>query len=301
MSIRRMWFHLAKLLRIRWTIHPLFVLIMVGSVITGYFLELLTLFVIVLVHELGHVLTAISFGWTIREVKLLPFGGVAEAEEAGYLPAREEMAVAIAGPLQNVWMGLAAWFFGQWGVISPEWAAHLIQANVMIGLFNLLPVLPLDGGRLAQAWMSCYFPYHRTLIWGARLSLLASAAVMVYALIPPEEQAGIRINALAVGFFLFASNWNYYRNIPYVFVRFLMHRGTAAHPHKQESERAQPIIVSAQHTLQSTLRQLVKGRYHLIMLRGRQGGPVRVLPEETIVQSYLANGKPGSAVGELFR
>ncbi len=301
MLILRMWFHLAKLLKIRWTVHPLFVLIMIGSVVTGYFLELLTLFIIVLVHELGHVFAALGFGWTIREVKLLPFGGVAETEEAGYLPAREEMAVAIAGPLQNVWMGLSAWLLGQWGLLSPEWASHLIQANLMIGLFNLLPILPLDGGRLVLAWMSCYFPYHRTLVWGARLSLLASAAMMVYSLIPPEEHTGIRINALAIGLFLLASNWSYYRNIPYVFVRFLMHRGNTAHKSRAVDERTSPIIVMAHHTLQTTLRQFIKGRYHLIMVRGGRGAPVHVVPEEMVVQRYLVSGKPGSAVGELFR
>ncbi|WP_028561851.1 M50 family metallopeptidase [Paenibacillus pinihumi] len=290
-----------KLLGIRWSVHPLFVLIMMASVITGYFLELLTLFALVFVHELGHVLAARGFGWRIREVKLLPFGGVAETEEAGSMPAREEIIVALAGPLQNLWMGLTAWALGELGVISPEWASHLVQANLMIGLFNLLPVLPLDGGKIVQALMSCRLPYHITLVWGARISLFASASMIIYSLLPREGVPGIQMNLLAIGIFLFASNWSYYRNIPFIFVRFLMHREGWADKYRRREGLAQPIIVSVHHTIQGTLRRLVKEKYHLIYVLGMKGTVVTVLPEEQVVNNFLTHGKPGSAVTELFR
>ncbi|MBJ6362932.1 M50 family metallopeptidase [Paenibacillus sp. MAHUQ-46] len=274
---------------------------MMASVITGYFLELLTLFALVFVHELGHVFAARGFGWRIREVKLLPFGGVAETEEAGYLPAREEIIVALAGPLQNLWMGLTAWALGELGLITPVWASHLIQANLMIGLFNLLPVLPLDGGRIVQAWMSCRLPYHVTLVWGARISLLASALMIIYSLLPYMNDGGIQVNLLAIGIFLFASNWSYHRNIPFIFVRFLMHREGWADRYREREKLAQPIVVAGHHTIQGTLRRLVKEKYHLIYVMGMKGSVVTVLPEEQVVSNFLMHGKPGSAVAELFR
>ena len=98
-----------------------------ASIVTGYFVELITLFAIVFVHELGHVAAARGFGWNVLEVKLLPFGGVAEVEEAGSLPSKEEAIVAIAGPLQNLWMGITRM------VIRPDWVYGMEIGLIMYG------------------------------------------------------------------------------------------------------------------------------------------------------------------------
>ncbi|PZD94126.1 Zn-dependent protease [Paenibacillus sambharensis] len=291
-----------NVLGIRWGIHPLFVLVMAASLITGYFVELLVLFSIVLIHEAGHVLAAQSFGWRIREVRLLPFGGVAETEEAGTVPALEEAVVAAAGPLQNLWMGAAAWALGAWGGFDAGWSEYIWKANLMIGLFNLLPVLPLDGGKLLSALLSCTSSYYRSLYMVTRLSLAVSLIIILYACYLPAHHGTIQLNLLAIGIFLFVSNWTYLRNIPYVFVRFLMHRELHAAQLKNDSgEHPLPIVVKARDSLGDVLRRLRRGRYHLVCLIRDKGSVQGVIPEEHIIQAYLSEGKPGRAVSELFR
>ncbi len=141
--------------------HPLFTLLLLLSVVTGYVVEMLTLFGIVLIHEMGHVAAAKSFGWDIREVQLLPFGGVAVVEEAAGTPAYQEAAVALAGPLQNVWMMLVGYMLMLLGIIPPVWGQYFIEANLLIALFNLMPVLPLDGGKVMQAVIGLWLPYQK--------------------------------------------------------------------------------------------------------------------------------------------
>ncbi|MFS0727369.1 M50 family metallopeptidase [Paenibacillus sp. 1P07SE] len=288
-------------LGIRWSIHPLFVIVMLASVVTGYFIELITLFVIVFVHELGHVLAARGYGWQVKEVRLLPFGGVAEVEELDHMPVREEVVVTLAGPLQNVWMGAAAWLMGEAGWISPIWADHLLQANLMIGLFNLLPILPLDGGRLLQAWISCRMPYHRTLLWSARISLFLSAAMVAAAFAPLIGGGGIQMNLLIIGLFLLFTNWHHYRNLSYLFIRFLMRRNASADRRLQTGEPAKPIIVSGSSSVLDILRLLRRNHYHLIYVKGQQSHELQVLPESRLVDGYLTHGIPGGEVRELFR
>jgi stage IV sporulation protein FB len=294
---------LINLFGIRWSVHPLFVIVMLASVATGSFTELLVLFVLVLVHEIGHVLAAKGYGWRIREVRLLPFGGVAETEEAGNLPAAEEAVVAIAGPLQHLWMGAAAWLLGRLGIWDADWANYIVQANVLIGLFNLLPVLPLDGGRLLQALCGYRFTYHRTLVWGARISLLFSLLMMVYALIPITgiRSGLIQPDLFAIGLFLFLTNWTYRRNLPYVFLRFLMHRNQASVRRIIGGSLAQPIVVTESKPITAILRLFLREKYHLIYVMEEQGKIVAVLPEQRIIDGYMKQGKPGSAVLELFR
>lgn len=294
-----MWFRLINWLGIRWNVHPLFVLVMLGSIVTGYVAELVVLFAIVLVHELGHVAAAKAFGWRVREIKLLPFGGVAETEEAGTVPAAQEAAVAAAGPLQNVWMAAAAWALGRWAGWDEDWAAYIARANVMIGLFNLLPVLPLDGGKLLQAAFSGGFPYHRTLHWGAALSLAFSAGMVAFACIPLNE-GGVQLNLLAIGLFLFVSNWTYRRNLPFVFLRFLMHRGAESEARREKGAPAAPIVVTGRQTVGGILRMLRRGRYHLIYVTGEGGRLLGVLPEERVIERYLEVGRQGATLAELF-
>ncbi|MDQ0110841.1 M50 family metallopeptidase [Paenibacillus harenae] len=285
-----------------WSVHPLFIMIMLASVFTGYIAELLTLFLLVIVHEMGHVLMARSFGWTIREVKLLPFGGVVEVEEAGGVSAAEEAMVAIAGPLQNLWMGLAAWGFGQLGLWDADWAAYVWKANLMIGMFNLLPIHPLDGGKLMQAALSYMMNYYSMLIWSARISLLFSACMIVGSLLPwLVYKNGLQLNLLVVGLFLFMTNWTYARNRPFLFYRFLMHRGRTVARALTRGEQASPLIVSGGQSILSVARLFRRERYHLIYMVEPHGKQVKVLPEQTIVEGCLSENNPNRAVLELFR
>ncbi|RCW42610.1 M50 family metallopeptidase [Paenibacillus prosopidis] len=285
-----------------WSVHPLFVIIMLGSVITGFFAELFTLFLLVLVHELGHVIVARSLGWTVREVKLLPFGGVVEVEEAGGVPAKEEALVAIAGPLQNVWMGLAAWACGELGLWAPEWSQYVWKANLMIGLFNLLPIHPLDGGKLLQAALSYTVNYYKMLIWSSRVSLLFSVLMTISSLLPLFiYKDGIQLNLLIVGLFLLMTNWTYYRNVPYLFYRFLMYRGRVAVRAMTKGDLASPIIVSGGQSILSVARLFRRERYHLIYMVESRSKEVKVLPEQKIVEDCLSENNPNRAVSELFR
>jgi len=288
---------------IRWSCHPLLVLVLLTSAVTGFFTELIVLFATVLVHELGHVLAARGYGWRIREVKLLPFGGVMETEEAGSRPALEEAVVAAAGPLQNLWMGAASWLLGYAGIWDAAWADYLVEVNIAIGLFNLLPVLPLDGGRLLQALAGCGLSYYRTLAACAALSLWMSAGIILYSFHPLASPAGgaVNLNLLAVGIFLLLSNWTYRRNLPYVFIRFLMHRREASARRFRSGTLAQPIVVTGVKPVAGILRLLRRERYHLVYIMDEKGAALAVLPEQKIIDAYLGGGRPGRAVSELLR
>ncbi|GIQ64596.1 site-2 protease family protein [Paenibacillus cisolokensis] len=288
---------------IAWSVHPLFVLVMLASVLTGYFAELMTLFTLVLVHEIGHLLAARSFGWTVREVKLLPFGGVVEADESGSAPAAEEAAVAIAGPLQNIWMGALAWLFGYWGWWEEDWSAYIVQANALLVAFNLLPIYPLDGGRLLQSAISLGIPYHRTMVWTFRIGLMLSLAMVVYAVLPPfhpEGTAGVQLNLLMIGLFLLLSNWTYRRNMPYLFIRFLMRRDRVAVRRIAGGSLARPIVVTEGQPVSSVVRLLLREQYHLIYVMGERERIMNVMPERRLVAGYLNDSRPHRAISELF-
>jgi stage IV sporulation protein FB len=272
---------------------------MIASILTGQFAELATLFFSVLWHELGHLIAALRFGWTVREVKLLPFGGVVEVEEAGTLPVREEVWVAIAGPVQNALLAAVGYVLGQAGWIDRGWSDDFVRANVLIGLFNLLPVLPLDGGRILQAWISLQVPFHRTLIWSAKISLAFSGLIVISSLYPLLNGGLLHLNLLAVGVFLCASNWSYFRNIPFVFLRFLVHRSERSEKHIDRGKLSNPIVIAENRPLSHIIKLFMKEQYHLVYVM-RRGKVAKVVPEKTIIDGFLGRLTPGNADLRFF-
>jgi stage IV sporulation protein FB len=288
-----------KLLGAPIRLHPLFVVILVLSVVTGYFLETMTLFAIVFVHELGHAAAARGYGWRIRHIRLLPFGGVAEVEEHGNVPAREELVVAAAGPLQHVWMIVFAWFMKRLGIGDAAWWDYFTEANLTIGFFNLLPIQPLDGGRMLQCLIGYGTPYRRAISICTYTGLAMSALLVALAAL--RIAAGdLQLNLLLVGLFLFGSNWVLLRNAPYQFLRFLMSRDAAAARFIGSGSLAQPIVVSRQRRLADIVNLFLRDKYHLIYVLGESGAIQAVVPEQRVVERYLREPPPGSAVSELF-
>ncbi len=113
----------------------------------------------VVLHELGHALTARRFGIQTRAITLYPIGGVASLEGSPRTP-RQELLIAVAGPAVNLAiagvLALGLFLLGTAGVAAPlllMFAQSLLIANLMLAFFNMLPAFPMDGGRVLRAWL----------------------------------------------------------------------------------------------------------------------------------------------------
>lgn len=109
------------------------------------------LFTSVVLHELGHALAARRYGIGTAHITLYPFGGVAAIERMPEEPD-QEMVIALAGPAVN--FVLAA--LGGWVWLGTEHGLVLgfVITNIGMGLFNLLPAFPMDGGRVLRALLA---------------------------------------------------------------------------------------------------------------------------------------------------
>ncbi len=130
---------------------------------------ILFLFVCVVLHELGHSLTARRFNIPTKKITLLPIGGVASIEKMPEKPS-QELLVALAGPAVNVVLALLLYLVVPIQTYMSLDAAnlenllrapslqtllfYLLIANVMLVLFNMIPAFPMDGGRVLRALLS---------------------------------------------------------------------------------------------------------------------------------------------------
>lgn len=111
------------------------------------------LYLSVLVHELSHTVVALRAGLPVRRISLYLLGGVSEIERPPPTPG-QEAGIAVAGPAVSLLIGAAA--FGVTEVLEPNTVGRLLAqalmgSNLIVGVFNLLPGLPLDGGRVLSA------------------------------------------------------------------------------------------------------------------------------------------------------
>ncbi|MFQ5694697.1 MAG: site-2 protease family protein [Terriglobia bacterium] len=130
-------------------------------------LFIVLVFVCVLLHELAHAYVSVRYGLRVRSITLLPIGGLAMLEDLPREP-RQEIHIALAGPAAN--FVLALWLAGLLVLVDPSallrpslsgaaLLASLFWANLYLGLFNLLPAYPLDGGRVLRAWLAGRMDY----------------------------------------------------------------------------------------------------------------------------------------------
>lgn len=107
----------------------------------------------VLVHELSHTVVALRAGLHVRRISLHVLGGVSEMERPAATPGREA-GIALAGPLVSLLVAALAFAVGELldpGTVGRLLARALMLSNLLVGAFNLLPGLPLDGGRVLSA------------------------------------------------------------------------------------------------------------------------------------------------------
>ena len=151
---------------------------------------LLAFFTCVVLHELGHSLTARRFGVGVRRILLMPIGGMAEFDSIPRQPSREFL-ITIAGPAVNFAIAGVLWFAmdssarlpeGDLPASLAEFGWVLLTWNIWMGLFNLVPVFPMDGGRILRALLATRLPYVRATYWAATVGKVLSAIAVVAAL-----------------------------------------------------------------------------------------------------------------------
>lgn len=259
-------------------IHPLFWLIGALSIVTAQFESIFMIFVLVFFHECAHIAVMMKYNWEIKKIVLLPFGGVAETDEFATRPSHEDWYVVLAGPLFHIGVEfifmVAIYIFH---MPSDSWFL-LREINQMILLVNLLPIYPLDGGRLLTLFFEKYFPYYSVLI----TTILLSIGVCIVCIFFFFLFQATSIGNIFVFFYLLIYLYLVWRKRMYVFLRFLYMRidqkGIADFPVK---------IVSAQleEKILQVCKKLFRPFHNRVYLYEEDG--ITEISEQTLLKTYL--------------
>lgn len=152
-------------------LHITFLLLLLIFSIFGFIplLVIVLLFASVLVHELAHSLVGRHYGAKIKKITLLPIGGVSQMEA---IPKGHEFAIAVIGPVTSITLGIVLFLFGSlfglnmyfdlnWVELTSlkDIVRIVMSLNFLLGLFNIIPAFPMDGGRVLRAFLATKMDY----------------------------------------------------------------------------------------------------------------------------------------------
>ena len=160
------------------------------------------LFASIAVHELGHTFVATRFGGRVRSITLMLIGGVSELAQAPKRPLHEAL-MAIAGPATSFAIAITCILL--YGTLTTPSADlqmtlfYLAAMNMSLGLFNLIPAFPMDGGRVLRAALSAWLGPQRATAIAARVGQACAIAFAVLAIATANWSLGL------VALFVYAS------------------------------------------------------------------------------------------------
>ena len=226
------------------------------------------LYLSVLLHEMSHALMAKRYGLPVKSITLHFLGGVTEIEGEPDTP-RREFGVSVVGPLTSIAVG--AVFAGLW-FVTPDGlllmaVEGLAGANLLVGVLNLIPGLPLDGGRVLRSvvWKVTGSPHTGTIVagWGGRVAAVLALSYPLLIEVVASRQPDLvdYLLAFVVATFLWGGastaimSARLRRKLPTLRARSLARR-TLAVPHdlplseavrRAQQEQAGSIVVLDQH------------------------------------------------------
>ena len=219
----------------KFTVHPLFLLFGLIEGLRGRLFSFLSVTIVAILHELGHSLYARSIGYSLDKICLMPYGATVRGEVFG-LSRKETVLLCLAGPLTN---GLVCLCFVALWWLFPEtypYTDTAVFSSAAVGLVNLLPALPLDGGRALFCLIGKPVRF---------FSYALSALCLVF---------GLLLCNLSLFFFglflLFGEKEGVYERLDFSLSEGLLH-----------GVRVKEILISGEATLKSVFRFLRKGDY----------------------------------------
>jgi len=268
----------------RFEVHPLCYVTFVMAWVTGALTEYSLTVASLALHELCHAGMARLCGFRIHGLSLLPVGMQARIEGLFETRPHSEVMIAMAGPLSNLLLAGTL-------LVSGIHAPRAVAINLMLAAINLLPGLPLDGGRILRAVLA----QRIGILWGTRI---AAASGMLLGILLIGLGIGYRaFNVGVFGLFLGIS-----AHPEWMRADWIVHQERTGKASQIRQSRGMPIrhlAVAGEMTAQQVMRRFRPLHYHWLAVIGADGQDLGTLTESMIVQA-LNRGKGCLPLSELL-
>ena len=190
---------------LRLRLHPLALLMPPLALALGLRDETPALLISLIAHEAGHLAAARAARVRMDALTVMPFGCALKLGNLYALSPGQVLAVSAGGPMFSLLLLFADGALAHWGVLSPAFALDLLRVTLLLLLFNLLPALPLDGGRMLYALLSERMGRARAVELGILLGRIVAALLLALAAAAAILLRRVNLSPVFAAIFILAS------------------------------------------------------------------------------------------------
>lgn len=246
-------------------------------------------------HEAAHLAAAKLCGVAIQEIRILPFGGSARMENPYRLPLRQILPVAAAGPAANLLLAFALAALAHWKILDAANVHPWIQPNLVLCLFNLLPALPLDGGRMLFALLRMPLGEKKALTAGLWTGRILAFLLLAVTLTGGLHRGVWNLSFVLAALFILASG----KDEKCALVKSRAQQLSDLLSGDYESRPARLYQLDASEHADRAL-SLLRPREPGWFILTRKGKPVGMLGARELLEHLINGGAPEAALGELL-
>lgn len=258
---------------------------MILLIFMGFRGELLIAFIIVLFHELMHYLTARYLGFNGFDVELLPVGTVLRLKELDNATPKEDFLISLSGPFIN--LILAIFFYCLIPLFKCSYLNIFYMGNLTIGIFNLMPAFPLDGGRIVRDILSLRTYYKRANRITANISICTGIIMMfIYILLFFTGKNNFTIGLIAL--FIIISSLKEKERISYIIMSDIINKKGNFVKKGYMENRSMSIYYKKD--LLAVLSMVDKNKYNIFTILDDEMKVMDIIYEEEIIEALKIYG-----------
>lgn len=269
-------------------VHWLFIILLAAAAAAGYHLEALIFLGSLAAHEIAHLAVAWVLGVSVEEVVLTPFGGMARMDSTLESDPQAETSVALAGPFQSFFLAGLAFFLTRGDIWDQRLLRFCFDVNANLAFFNLIPALPLDGGRALRGLLAQRWGYRRVSGWMAWSGRIWGGLMTGVALMALHKTGAVLATPLLGGLFLGLGAGRELEAPAYrSFRHFLQKRERLA---RRRVVQGNHLVALEETRLHEVLEHLAARQYHLVLVVDRELRPVGTLHEAELMDAFAEMG-----------
>ena len=193
-----------------------YVLMLLG-LLSGYIKNFFIIFIIVLIHELGHVFFFYLFNYDVESVVIYPFGGVTKVNKRIHERIYKDVVISLGGIFFQILLFFLVYFLYYGDFIVKSTYDMFCTYNMRVILFNLIPIIPLDGSKLLFAISTKYFSFRFSYSFMIMVGVVCLVLFMIYNCI-------FKLNDVVIYAFLIINLCNVIKEYRYLLNRFYLER-----------------------------------------------------------------------------
>lgn len=253
----------------------------------GILQQFLLVFIAFLMHELGHIIVARLFGLTVKSLRLTPFGGIADIESFYYADEKTEFSVAIAGPLISLTLAVVFSALSRYIDFYGNWVDTFIYVNALIAGINLIPALPLDGGRALRAIVRKVTTEKKANNMIANFSICIGSAFLLWAAIYLTINV-INVNVILLGIFIIVNAIKEKNNSTYTLAKGIVAK-------KQRMDKyghigIAPLAANKSEKASSIIGNFSSTKYNVVAVLNDDMRLSKIIGEEEILCAVIEKG-----------